>query len=52
MIDFDEFLRFLNIDAEEKLLVGRSVKKFFVLRVFRLFIDRMEKGNSDDFFLR
>lgn len=51
MIDFDEFLCFLNIDVEEKLLVGCSVKKFFVLCVFCLFIDCMEKGNLDDFFL-
>ncbi len=43
--DPDELLRLLNIDADEKLLAGRSAKKLFALRVPRSFIDRMEKGN-------
>lgn len=46
--DPDELLRLLNIDADEKLLAGRSAKKLFALRVPRSFIDRMEKGNPDD----
>ena len=50
--DPDELLRLLNIDAEEKLLAGRSAKKLFALRVPRSFIDRMEKGNPDDPLLR
>ncbi|MGS6554518.1 KamA family radical SAM protein, partial [Escherichia coli] len=43
--DPDELLRLLNIDADEKLLAGRSAKKLFALRVPRSFIDRMEKGD-------
>ena len=50
--DPDELLRLLNIDADEKLLAGRSAKKLFALRVPRSFIDRMEKGNPDDPLLR
>ena len=46
--DPDELLRLLNIDADEKLLAGRSAKKLFALRVPRSFIDRMEKGNPND----
>ena len=46
--DPDELLRLLNIDADEKLLAGRSAKKLFALRVPRSFIDRMEKGNPDN----
>ena len=46
--DPDELLRLLNIDADEKLLAGRSAKKLFALRVPCSFIDRMEKGNPDD----
>src|SRR5699024_1228165 len=45
--DPDELLRLLNIDADEKLLAGRSAKKLFALRVPRSFIERMEKGNPD-----
>ena len=52
MTDPDELLRLLNIDADEKLLAGRSAKKLFALRVPRSFIDRMEKGNPDDPLLR
>ncbi|STP22682.1 radical SAM superfamily protein [Escherichia coli] len=37
--DPDELLRLLNIDADEKLLAGRSAKKLFALRVPRSFID-------------
>ncbi len=51
MTDPDELLRLLNIDADEKLLAGRSAK-LFALRVPRSFIDRMEKGNPDDPLLR
>ncbi|HBL7318801.1 TPA: EF-P beta-lysylation protein EpmB, partial [Escherichia coli] len=50
--DPDELLRLLNIDADEKLLAGRSAKKLFALRVPRSFIDRMEKGNPNDPLLR
>jgi KamA family protein len=50
--DPDELLRLLNIDADEKLLAGRSAKKLFALRVPRSFIDRMEKGDPDDPLLR
>jgi L-lysine 2,3-aminomutase len=40
--DPDELLRLLNIDADEKLLAGRSAKKLFALRVPRSFIEHMQ----------
>ena len=49
--DPDELLRLLNIDAEEKLLAGRSAKKLFAHRV-PCSLSIMEKGNPDDPLLR
>ncbi len=48
----DELLRLLNIDADEKLLAGRSAKMLFALRVPRSFLDRMENGTPNDPLLR